>query len=87
MSPRRVDPSRQVTQVPVVTVPLKHSDPQARRRLGNESKPKFTIVVEVDYNFKASKAPASIIYNMKRAQELLSDMNFIYPVRPHHLSL
>lgn len=82
MSPRRVAPCRQV-----VTVPLKHSDPQSRRRLGNESKPEFTILVEVIYNFNASKAPASVNYNTRRAQELLSDMNFVYPVRPHRLSL
>ena len=64
-----------------------HSDLQTRRQLGIESKPKFITLVEYMYDFNTSKAPASMIHNTRRAQELLRDMNFIYPVRRHHPSL
>jgi hypothetical protein len=70
-----------------VTHSFKHLDHQARRRLGTELKPKFTTLVEYMYNFNTSQARASVIYNAGRAQELLRDMNFIYPVRRHHSSL
>ncbi|KAH8998369.1 hypothetical protein EDB86DRAFT_841298 [Lactarius hatsudake] len=50
-----------------------------RKRLGAELKPKFATLVEHMYNFNTSLARASIIYNATRAQELLRDMDFIYP--------
>ena len=59
-------------------------DPQARRRLGAELKLRVTTLVEYMYNFETGRAPASIIYNTSRAQELLRDMNFIHPVRLMH---
>ena len=49
-------------------------------------RPKVATLVEIMYNFKASQAHASISYNARRAQELLRDLNFIYPVRLHHPS-
>jgi len=49
-------------------------------------KPKFATLVEIMYNFKTSQAHASISYNARRAQELLRDLNFVYPVRLHHSS-
>jgi len=49
------------------------------RRLGTELKPKLITLVEYMYNFNTSQAPASIIHNTRRTQELLRDMNFIYP--------
>ena len=55
-------------------------DPQARRRLGTQLKPTVTTAVDYMYNFETGQAPASIIYNTSRAQELLRDMSFIYPV-------
>ena len=58
----------------------------SHKRLRAELKPKFATLVEYMYNFNTSQARASIIYNAIRAQELLRDMNFIYPVRLHHLS-
>ncbi|KAI9446059.1 hypothetical protein H4582DRAFT_525288 [Lactarius indigo] len=57
-----------------------------RKRLGAELKPKFATLVEHMYNFNTSQARASTIYNATRAQELLKDMNFTYPVRLHHPS-
>ena len=62
--------------------PLCTFDPQARRRLGAELKPRVTTPVEYMYNFETGQAPESIIYNTSRAQELLRNMNFIHPVRP-----
>jgi hypothetical protein len=55
-------------------------DPQALRQLGTELKPRVTTPVEYMYNFETGQAPASIIYNTRRAQELLTDMTFIYAV-------
>ena len=49
-------------------------------------KPKITTLVEYMYNFNTSKAPASTIHNIRRAGELLRNLNFIYPVRCRHLS-
>jgi len=49
------------------------------RRLGTELKPKLITLVEYMYNFNTSQAPASKIRNTRRTQELLRDMNFIYP--------
>ncbi|KAN0137422.1 hypothetical protein V8E53_004867 [Lactarius tabidus] len=51
----------------------------ARGQFATELKPKFTTLVEYMYNFKTGQAPASIIHNTGRAEELLRDMNFIYP--------
>lgn len=42
-------------------------------------KPKVASLVEFLYDFDTSQAHASISHNAKRAQELLRDMNFIYP--------
>jgi hypothetical protein len=44
-------------------------------------KPKVTTLVEHLYHFKLSNAPESISSNAERAQMLLEDMNFIYPVK------
>ena len=44
-------------------------------------KPKVTILVEHRYHFNTSKAHESIRFNVKLAEMLLRDMNFIYPVR------
>ncbi|KAH9071106.1 hypothetical protein EDB83DRAFT_315049 [Lactarius deliciosus] len=49
------------------------------KRLSAELKPRFATLVEHMYSFNTSLARASIIYNATRAQELLRDMNFIYP--------
>jgi hypothetical protein len=64
-----------------------HSDPQVTsigKQLGAEMKPKIATLVENLYGFKTSQAHNSISHNAKRAQELLRDMNFTYPVRLHH---
>jgi hypothetical protein len=50
-------------------------------------KPNVTTRVEHLYHFKTSKAPESIRFNVKLAEMLLRDMNFIYPVRPASVSL
>ncbi len=57
--------------------------PGVTQRLG-AMKPKFETLVENMYNFKASEAQVS--HNVRRARQLLRNMNFIYPVRLHHLS-
>ena len=44
-------------------------------------KPKVTILVEHRYHFNTSKAHESIRFNVKLAEMLLRDMDFIYPVR------
>ncbi|KAH9035123.1 hypothetical protein EDB83DRAFT_1775628 [Lactarius deliciosus] len=50
-----------------------------RKRLCDEMKPRFATLVETMYHFKTSQAHASISYNAGRAQELLRNLNFIYP--------
>ncbi|KAH9016281.1 hypothetical protein EDB84DRAFT_742826 [Lactarius hengduanensis] len=42
-------------------------------------KPRLATLVETMYHFKTSQAHASISYNAGRAQELLRNLNFIYP--------
>ncbi|KAH9027999.1 hypothetical protein EDB84DRAFT_284806 [Lactarius hengduanensis] len=50
-----------------------------RRQLDAHMKPRVATLVEFMYNFNTSQAYASISHNAGRAQELLRDMNFIYP--------
>ncbi|KAI9451003.1 hypothetical protein BJY52DRAFT_135038 [Lactarius psammicola] len=50
-----------------------------RKQLCAEMRPKLATLVEYMYGFNTSQAHASIIYNARRAQELLRDRNFIYP--------
>ncbi|KAI9434058.1 hypothetical protein H4582DRAFT_1981998 [Lactarius indigo] len=50
-----------------------------RRRLGDEMKPQCAALVVSMYNFKTSQGQDSISHNARRARDLLSDMNFIYP--------
>ncbi|KAH9008012.1 hypothetical protein EDB84DRAFT_151634 [Lactarius hengduanensis] len=50
-----------------------------RTRLCDEMKPRLATLVETMYHFKTSQAHASISYNAGRAQELLRNLNFIYP--------
>ena len=66
-----------------------HSDSRTtsiRKQLGAEMKPKVTTLVENLYNFRTGQAHSSISYNTTRAQVLLKDMNFVYPVRQRHTS-
>ena len=49
-------------------------------------KPGIANLVEIMYNFEGSETHASTSSNASRAQELLRDMTFIYPVRLHHPS-
>ena len=61
-----------------------HSDSwskKIRKQLGDDMKPNVTTLVEKMYNFKTSQALASLSYNTRRAQELLRQMNFVFPVR------
>ena len=60
-----------------------HSDPRTTiiRKLGVEMKSKVATFVETQYNFKTGQYHTSISYNARRAQVLLSNMNFTYPVR------
>lgn len=51
-------------------------------RLFAAMKPKVTTLVDHLYHFKTRKAPEVIQFNAELAKMLLSDMNFIYPVRP-----
>jgi hypothetical protein len=74
---------------PLPTNNYVHSDPpptSIRKQLGLEMKPKVTTLVENMYNFKTSQAPYSVSYNAIRAQVLLKDMNFVYPVRQRYTS-
>ncbi|KAH8987524.1 hypothetical protein EDB86DRAFT_2104177 [Lactarius hatsudake] len=50
-----------------------------RNRLCDEMRPRLATLVETMYHFKTSRAHASISYNAGRAQELLRNLNFIYP--------
>jgi len=50
-----------------------------RERLRSELKPKVATLVEYLYGFNTSQARASVIYNARRAQELLREMEFIFP--------
>ena len=66
-----------------------HSDPRTtsiRKQLGAEMKPKVTTLVENMYKFRTSHAYPCISYNARRAQLLLKNMNFVYPVRQRHTS-
>ena len=50
-------------------------------RLRAETKPRIATLVESMYVFDKSQTRESISHNTKLAQTLLTNMNFVYPVR------
>ncbi|KAI9451007.1 hypothetical protein BJY52DRAFT_135147 [Lactarius psammicola] len=73
-------PSQMAVQNPImIDVEASAEVTSLRKRLCAEMKPKLATLVEIMYNFKTSQAYTSISSNARRAQELLRDLNFIYP--------
>ncbi|KAH9045897.1 hypothetical protein EDB83DRAFT_1550700 [Lactarius deliciosus] len=76
----RVVPLQVTVQNPILNDSGENTEATSlRKRLCDEMKPRLATLVETMYHFKTSQAHACISYNAGHAQELLRNLNFIYP--------